>query len=124
LNPNELNYSGLGDIYRDLGRFKESEEMFKRALELNPNSEAYNGLGWLYLYQERYDKAEWAFLEYLERVRPKGEVYYSLAATYVSQKKYEEAESALEKSLYLAPTDKAQELLKEVKQLKQENDSL
>ena len=95
---------GLGDIYRSLGRYEESEMMFKKALAINPASESYLGLGYLYLLQNRDTKAEDAFTTYLRVIRPKSEVYNGLGYLYLRRGRYAEAESAFQKSADINPT--------------------
>ncbi|MFH1508463.1 MAG: tetratricopeptide repeat protein [Candidatus Omnitrophota bacterium] len=60
-------YAKLGLLYRDLGRFAESEQAYKKAIEIYPNdSNKYVGLGYLYRELGRFAESEQAYKKAIE----------------------------------------------------------
>jgi tetratricopeptide (TPR) repeat protein/DNA-binding winged helix-turn-helix (wHTH) protein len=60
LSPNlDIVHTALGSLYRETGRYDESEKAYLKALNINPKSvDALNGLGVVYRLQQRMDEAE------------------------------------------------------------------
>ena len=73
----------LGIIYGNTGRFAESENEFKRALEIDPvNAEALNNLGCLYRQVGRLDEAEKALQKALLQAGERSDIHYNLGNVY------------------------------------------
>ena len=90
-------------LYRETGRYDESEAMFLKILATNPNSESYLGLAWLYIHQERYDDAVEAGKNFLTNIREKAEVYYTIGVAYREQGDIANAKAAFIKAVELNP---------------------
>ena len=101
LNPrNDLAYTKLGQLYRDQGRYAESEQILKEAIEINPkNDAAYTGLGHTYLRQRRFDLALELFNKAI-KINAKAEsAYQGLGTIYFERQLYNLAEREFEKAL-------------------------
>jgi tetratricopeptide (TPR) repeat protein len=101
---NDLIYMGLGKLYKDYGKYAESEQSFKKAIELNPNSDsAYIELGWLYKIQGKLAEAEQAFKKAIE-LNPNSDLAYKmLGMAYKDYGKYAESEQSFKKAIELNP---------------------
>jgi len=84
----------LGMCYRNKSKYKEAEEVYRKALDIVPEHEkeiVYNGLGLCCEEQEKYDEAiEW--YKKVIKLSPYGNnYYYNVGNIVLKQKKYEEA---------------------------------
>ncbi|MDP2927698.1 MAG: tetratricopeptide repeat protein [Candidatus Omnitrophota bacterium] len=97
-------YVDLGCFYRNRGRYKEAEAMFKKALQVNPeNNDACIYLGDCYQRQGNYSEAEKMFRRAAEINPENAGVYISLGGSYQRQGKYQEAEEMFKKAIEINP---------------------
>ena len=97
-------YVHVGDFYIDEKRYKDAEEMFKKAIELNPRSRAaYSGLGLLYNSLKRHRESEGALMKAAEMKIRDPRVYDVLGGYYLEQERYKDAEEMFKKAIYLDP---------------------
>ena len=113
-----ITLNNLGALYVDLGRYREAEAAFKRAIEIHKANDEQthpdyanlqNSLAELYRRQGRYAEAEVLFqraLSTFERIGPAGLdaglVLNNLALNYQDQGRLDDAKSLLERSLQIA----------------------
>lgn len=91
-------YLGLR-YYRNLGRYNEAAEQFKRALERDPEFvQAYNWLGYVAMDQGDHDTAEETFKRYIHLAPDEPRPYNSLGVLYLRQDRYEDAVQQFEKA--------------------------
>lgn len=100
-----ISYNNLASVYRNQGRYKEAEELYKKSLCIrekvlgnnHPDTAAgYSNLATIYDNQEKYDMAEKFYLKSLgirERILGKNHqntiyTYNNLARLYYKQEKY------------------------------------
>jgi len=105
-NPpdNDSAYRDLGWLYRDQGKFAESEQAFKKAIELNPkNDSAYRGLGWIYKEQGKFAESEQTLKKVIELNPDNDSAYRELGWLYRDQGKFAELEHTLKKVIELNP---------------------
>ena len=95
-------YVKLGWSYKNQGKFYESEQAFKKALELNPNDAGvYAELGWVYRFQGEPTKAKQLFKKAI-KLNPSHEGgYLGLGWLYKDQNRFLEAEQLLNKAISL-----------------------
>ena len=99
-----LNLKGL--LLTELGHFKESKKIYKKALEMEPNlAEIHNNLGMLHLKMKKLDDAVIAFQEAVKKNVNYAHAYVNLGATLVELEKYDEAINAYEKALEIDPSN-------------------
>lgn len=105
-NINEF-YIELGRIYKFQGKFPQSEEMFRKIIELNPrNSFGYIELGIYYMERNELNQAE-EMLKKAVEVNPKNDqAYVELGWCYRSQGKFIQAEEMFKKAVELNPKNK------------------
>lgn len=97
-------YVDLANYYRTQERWKDSEAMSRKAIELDPTSDMpYIQLGNLYRYQKRFDDAV-AIIQKLLTVNPNSDwAYVVLGNTYRDQGNTEQAIAMFEKAVALSP---------------------
>lgn len=97
-------YTRLGNYYRELGRFEEAEEIFKKAIEVNPNNSlAYTQLGAVYFAQSKFEKAEEMFKKAIELNSYDFIAYSQLGNLYSSLSNFKEAEKMYKKAIEINP---------------------
>jgi tetratricopeptide (TPR) repeat protein len=95
---------GLGWLNVEKGRYREAEELFKKALELNPRSEsACVAVGWIYKHYGKYAKAKELFNRALKLNPGSSSAYAELGWLYKEQGKLGEAKELFKKALVLNP---------------------
>ena len=101
LNPNnDSAYAKLGKLYKNQGRYAESEQAFKKAIELNSRDDsAYLALGQLYIDQGRYVEAEQALKQAIGLNPKNGLAYVELGQFYKNQERCVEAEQIINKAI-------------------------
>ncbi|MBU1912302.1 MAG: tetratricopeptide repeat protein [Candidatus Omnitrophica bacterium] len=99
-------YAKLGLLYRDLGRFAESEQAYKKAIEIYPkDSEAYLGLGQLCRDLGRFAESEQAFKKAIEINYRDSGAYTELGLLYRDLGRFAESEQAYKKAIEIYPND-------------------
>lgn len=94
-------YLGLR-YYRNLKRYDEAAEQFRRALERDSSFvQAYNWLGYIAMDQADYANAENTFRRYIERASDQPRPHNSLGVLYLRQGRYEEAVRQFERAFAL-----------------------
>jgi tetratricopeptide (TPR) repeat protein len=93
-------YVALGWCYRDLGRYDEAAEMFRKALEREPHeSDVYAGAGWFYVSQGKLTEGDALFKEALAIDPENHEAEEGLGWCYGYQGRYQEALEAFGKAI-------------------------
>ncbi len=107
-----LNLKGL--LLTQLGQFKESKKIYKKALDLEPNlAEIHNNLGMLHLKMKKLDDAVVAFQEAVKKNVNYSHAYVNMGTTLVELEKYDEAIKAYERALEIDPSNhEAREAIK------------
>jgi tetratricopeptide (TPR) repeat protein len=95
-----------GDMNQVEGAYKETEEVYKMAIESDPLDEnKYIVLGAYYREQERYGESE-RVLEKAIRINPNNaKAYFELAICYMNQGRYKEEKEMLKMALKINPSD-------------------
>ena len=95
----------LGSLYRDMKRFKESEEAFLKTIQLNKSfAAAFYYLGLVYQDQERYDDAQ-SVLETAVKEDPDNASFlYHLGANHYFKKEYDACMANMQEVLRLNPS--------------------
>lgn len=102
-DPYLRSYLGLR-YYRNLRRYEEAAEQFRRALESDPSfSQAYNWLGYIAMDQGDHVEAEENFRRYLRLAPDEPRPHDSLGVLYLRQGRYEEAATLFEQALARDP---------------------
>lgn len=99
ISPRELSlYSFLGDSYVCQGRYKEAEDLLKKAIAIEPNkSYLHVTLAFCYGWgQERYDEAEKELKKAIELNPQEHRAYSDLAYYYEKQEKYKQLQELCE----------------------------
>ncbi|HOC52569.1 MAG TPA: tetratricopeptide repeat protein [Caldisericia bacterium] len=87
-----------------INTFEESEDKYKKAIELNPkDAEAHNNLGVLYYNQNKFKEAEYEYKKAIELNPNHAGAHNNLGGLYYTQKKFKEAEYEFKKAIKLDP---------------------
>ena len=99
-------YVSEGYEYREVGKFTDAEESFKKAIEMNPCDEsAYFGLSWMYDYLGKQKEAEEMFLKCIE-VNPNSDrAYIGLGNLYSRKGLFNNAENMFKKAIEINPDE-------------------
>jgi tetratricopeptide (TPR) repeat protein len=90
--------------YRNLRRYDEGAEQFRRALERDPNFvQAYNWLGYIAMDQGDYATADEHFQQYVRLAPDEPRPYNSLGLLHLRQGRYEEAARQFERAFLMDP---------------------
>jgi tetratricopeptide (TPR) repeat protein len=101
-------YNALGAVQAKLGKYQQSLENRKKALEVNPqNAYAWNGLGNVYRDLRRYDEAIAAYRQALQLDPQYAYPWHGLGVVYTALRRYDEAITAYRQALQLDPQDAA-----------------
>jgi len=99
-------YIELGRNYQEQGKFKEAEDMLKKAIEINPNDdEAYIEIGCIYHEEGRFEEAEDMFKIVIEINSGNYEAHTELGWIYWEEDRFKEAEDILKKAIEINPND-------------------
>ena len=102
-DPYLPSYLGLR-YYRNLKRYDEAAEQFRRALERDPSFvQAYNWLGYIAMDQGDHATAEETFKRYIRLAPDQPRPYNSLGVLYLRQGHYEEAAGQFEQAFARDP---------------------
>ncbi len=97
-------FSNYGVILQNLGKFREAELSYRKALEIKPDyPEAYSNLGNILRYQGKSKEAELSIRKALEIKPDYAEAYSNLANILKNQGKFKEAELSIRKALEIKP---------------------
>ncbi len=97
-------YNALGAVQAKLGKYQQSLENRKKALEVNPqNAYAWHGLGNVYRALRRYDEAIAAYRQALQLDPQYATPWNGLGNVYRDLRRYDEAIAAYRQALQLDP---------------------
>ena len=97
-------HMNIGILFAELGKFKESESEYRKALEIQPSFvQAYVNLADLYRLEGRDSQGEELLLEAQKIAPQNADVYHALGLLLVRQKRLSEALEALKQSAKLSP---------------------
>ncbi len=92
------------ELYMKLGRWREAEEVYRKALGTDPDSApAWAGIARIELRRRRFDEAAQAALDAVQRVYQYPLAHYLLGLALVGRKEFERAAEALETAISLNP---------------------
>ncbi|WP_448337817.1 tetratricopeptide repeat protein, partial [Chloroflexus aurantiacus] len=90
-------WNGLGNVYRQQGRYDEAIAAYQRAIDIDPQFAApWQGLGLVYTLQGELEQAVTAFRRAIELAPEEGTFYGSLAGVLRRLGREEEARQAIE----------------------------
>ena len=96
---------GTASLYERLGKPKQAEDVYRRAIVLRPQYwRNYNLLGAFYTNQSEYSKATEMFAKVIALAPDSFRGYSNLAAIYILEGRYNDATNALEKSIAIRKT--------------------
>ncbi|MFP4088086.1 MAG: tetratricopeptide repeat protein [Desulfobacteraceae bacterium] len=94
-------HAKLAKLYFSLGRHKDAENEYAKAVKLDPTAENRYSLGQAYLFQGRYNDAEAEFQK-VQRLHPRDPAgYYATGLVYGKQERYEKAIELFDKAIGL-----------------------
>jgi tetratricopeptide (TPR) repeat protein len=92
------------ELYMKLGRWREAEEVYRKALGTDPDSAAaWAGIARIELRRRRFDEAAQAALDAVQRVYQYPVAHYLLGLALVGRKEFERAVEAFETAISLNP---------------------
>jgi len=104
-----LGYRNLGWCLYKLGRYKDSNLVYEKALKLDPydvmSGWSYGGMGQNYIYLQEYENARSALEKAVARLSYLDWAHDNLGVAYYHLGEYEKAYQAAGKSLELSPND-------------------
>jgi type IV pilus biogenesis/stability protein PilW len=108
LDPDDADlHQQIALVYRNLGKYRLSEEHFERALDLRPRfSEAWNNLGTLYLLEGKWDRAIGWFQKAADDITYQTPqfAYNNMGLAYFNKGDHEKAVSSYQQALKLSPS--------------------
>ena len=105
---NDDAHRGLAQAQEGLGKTKEAEQTYRRAIELRSHYwGGYYGLGLFLARQHRYAEAAEQFLQAAALAPDNSRAYGSLGGVYIYMGRYDEAIAALKRAIELRPTSQA-----------------
>lgn len=90
-SQNDASMVKLGNLYFSEKRYKDAQQIYKKAVAINPDSTNRYSLGQAYLANEDYNRAETEFNTVKRLIPDKTNGYFGLGQTYAKQGRYDKA---------------------------------